>query len=30
MQICNRRNEQSKIKVVDTRKKGKGRVGESP
>ena len=30
MQICNRRNEESKRKVVDKRMKGEGRVGVSP
>jgi hypothetical protein len=30
MQICNRRNEESKRKVVNTRKKGEGRAGASP
>jgi len=29
MQICNRRNEESKRKVVDKRKKGEGRAGVS-
>jgi hypothetical protein len=29
MQICNRRNKESKRKVVDKRK-GEGRAGESP
>ena len=28
--ICNRRNEESKRKVVDKRKKGEGRAGVSP
>jgi len=30
MQICNRRNEESKRKVVDKRKEGEGRAGLSP
>jgi len=30
MQICNRRNEESKRKVVDKRTKGEGRVEVSP
>jgi len=30
MQVRNRRNEESKRKVVDKRKKGEGRVGVSP
>ena len=30
MQICNRRNEESKIKVVGKRKKGEGRAGITP
>jgi hypothetical protein len=30
MQICGRRNEESKRKVVDKSKKGEGRAGISP
>jgi hypothetical protein len=30
MQICNRRNEESKRKAVDKRKKGEGRAGVLP
>ena len=30
MQICNRRNEECKRKVVDKRKKGEGRAGVLP
>jgi hypothetical protein len=30
MQICNRRNKESKRIVVDKRKKGEGRAGVSP
>jgi hypothetical protein len=30
MQICNRRNEESKTKVVDKRKNYEGRAGVSP
>jgi hypothetical protein len=30
MQICNRRNEESRRKVVGIRKKGEGRAGVSP
>jgi hypothetical protein len=30
MQICNRRNKESKGTVVDIRKKGEGRAGLSP
>ena len=30
MQICNRRNEKCKRKVVDKRKKGEGKAGVSP
>jgi hypothetical protein len=30
MQNCNRRNEESKIKLADEKKKGKCRTGVSP
>jgi hypothetical protein len=30
MQICNRRNEESRRKVADKRKKGEGRAGILP
>jgi len=30
MQICNRRNDESKRKVVDKRKKGEGKAGVTP
>jgi hypothetical protein len=30
MQICNRRNKESKTKVVDKKKKGEGIAGVSP
>jgi hypothetical protein len=30
MQICNRRNKESKRKVVEKRKKGEGRAGVTP